>query len=113
MRISNPDCSPVGINRWHTATTPTGFAEIVSDDLRESEGMVSVLTFDTAWSRLAKANDSPFQLKRHGRQRRQVNEDGVLAAHPGNVLGLNAAQISHVAAAVRLSIGVDELTIET
>jgi hypothetical protein len=33
MRVSNPDRSPVGINRRNTAPTPTGFAEIVSDDL--------------------------------------------------------------------------------
>src|SRR5947208_15684307 len=31
MRVSNPDCSPVGINRRNTAPTPTGFAEIVGD----------------------------------------------------------------------------------
>jgi len=35
-----------------------------------------------------------------------------LAAHSGNVLGLDAAEISYVAAAVRFGIGVDELTIE-
>jgi len=33
MRVSNPDCSPVGINRWDATPTPTGFAKIVSDDL--------------------------------------------------------------------------------
>jgi hypothetical protein len=32
MRVTNPDCSPVGINRRNTAPTPTGFAEIVRDD---------------------------------------------------------------------------------
>src|SRR5947207_11851510 len=32
MRVSNPDRSPIRINRWGTAPTPTGFAEIVSDD---------------------------------------------------------------------------------
>jgi hypothetical protein len=31
MRVSNPDRSPVGINRRYPAPTPTGFAEIVSD----------------------------------------------------------------------------------
>src|SRR4029453_13430708 len=31
MRVPNPDCLPVGINRLNTAPTPTGFAEIVSD----------------------------------------------------------------------------------
>jgi hypothetical protein len=31
MRVRNPDCSPVGINRWDAAPIPTGFAEIVSD----------------------------------------------------------------------------------
>jgi hypothetical protein len=31
MRVSNPDRSPVGINRGDAAPTRTGFAEIVSD----------------------------------------------------------------------------------
>jgi hypothetical protein len=31
MRVSNPDRSPVGINRRDTAPTPTGFAEIIRD----------------------------------------------------------------------------------
>ena len=29
MRVGNEDCSPVRIYGWHTAPTPTGFAEIV------------------------------------------------------------------------------------
>ncbi len=37
----------------------------------------------------------------------------MLAAHPGNILSLDTAEISHVAAAIRFGIGVDELTIET
>jgi hypothetical protein len=32
MRVRNPERSPVGINRWETAPTPTGLAEIVGDD---------------------------------------------------------------------------------
>jgi hypothetical protein len=32
VRVSNPDRLPVGINGRDTAPTPTGFAEIVSDD---------------------------------------------------------------------------------
>ena len=32
MRVCNPDRSPVGINRLDAAPTPTGFAELVSDD---------------------------------------------------------------------------------
>jgi hypothetical protein len=35
----------------------------------------------------------------------------MLAAHPRNILRLDAAEISDVAAAVRFSIGVDQLTI--
>jgi hypothetical protein len=31
MRSSNPDRSPVGINRCDTAPTPSGFAEIIGD----------------------------------------------------------------------------------
>src|SRR4029450_13195311 len=30
--VCNRDRSPVGINRWDAAPTPTGFAEIVSDN---------------------------------------------------------------------------------
>src|SRR5438876_9277991 len=48
---------------------------IISDDFRESEGMVSVLTFNTAWSRFRERNESFFQLERYRRQRRQMNED--------------------------------------
>ena len=32
MRISNPDCSPLGIDGWDPAQTPSGFLEIVGDD---------------------------------------------------------------------------------
>jgi hypothetical protein len=32
MRVSNPDRSPVGINRCDAAPTPTCFTEITSDD---------------------------------------------------------------------------------
>jgi hypothetical protein len=33
MRVCNPDCPPLTINGRNTAPTPTGFAEIVGDDL--------------------------------------------------------------------------------
>ena len=32
MRVSNKDCSPVAIHRRDPTSTPSGFAEIVSDD---------------------------------------------------------------------------------
>jgi hypothetical protein len=32
MRVSNPDCSPIVVNRWDAAPTPSGFAKIVRDD---------------------------------------------------------------------------------
>jgi hypothetical protein len=34
MRVYNPDPSPFGINARHPTPTPTGFAEIVSDDFQ-------------------------------------------------------------------------------
>jgi hypothetical protein len=34
MCVCNPDRLPVGINGCDTAPTPTGFAEIVGDDLQ-------------------------------------------------------------------------------
>ena len=36
-----------------------------------------------------------------------------MAAHPGNILGLDAAKIPYIAAAIRFCIGIDELAIET
>jgi hypothetical protein len=33
VRVSNPDRLPVGIDRGDAAPAPTGFAEIVCDDL--------------------------------------------------------------------------------
>jgi hypothetical protein len=35
MCVNNPDCLPLRINRCDAAPTPTGFAEIVSDDFPE------------------------------------------------------------------------------
>jgi len=32
MCVNNPDCSPARVRSCDTASTPTGFAEIVSDD---------------------------------------------------------------------------------
>jgi hypothetical protein len=32
MRVRNPDCSPVEVHGCNAAPTPTGFAEMVSDD---------------------------------------------------------------------------------
>jgi hypothetical protein len=45
MRISNPDRSPIGINRGDAAPAPTGFAEIVSDDFPILHLMSSVAPF--------------------------------------------------------------------
>ena len=40
-----------------------------------------------------------------------MNQDRVFAAHPLLGFALNAAEISHVAAAVRFAIAIDDLTI--
>ena len=32
MRVGNPDCAAFTIKDGHTAPTPSGFAEIISDD---------------------------------------------------------------------------------
>jgi hypothetical protein len=45
MRVHNPDPSPVEINRRSAAPTPTGFAEIVSDDFPGFHLMSSVAPF--------------------------------------------------------------------
>jgi hypothetical protein len=34
MRVGNKDRSPLAIQSWHTAPTPSGFAEIVGDDFQ-------------------------------------------------------------------------------
>ena len=57
-------------------------------------------------------NESLFQLEGHSRQRRQMNQDRMFAAHPLAGFALNAAEISHVAAAVGFAVGVDDLAIE-
>ena len=68
-RVNNPDRSPLGINRSHAAPTPSGLAEIVSDnfpvlhfaaylrsqsDVRINEELPVVLVrllFDKFWTR--------------------------------------------------------------
>jgi hypothetical protein len=49
MCVNNPDCLPLRINGWDTAPTPTGFAEIVSDDFTiTSRPEGAMLGFDFA-----------------------------------------------------------------
>jgi hypothetical protein len=42
VRVSNPDRSPVGINRRDTAPTPTGFPEIVGDYFPEFHSIAEI-----------------------------------------------------------------------
>src|SRR6266404_5598642 len=42
-----------------------------------------------------------------------LNQDRLLAAHPMHAFALHAAEISHVAAAVGLRVGVDDLAIKS
>jgi hypothetical protein len=42
MRVGNEDCSPVAIHGGDAAPTPTGFAEIVSDDFTGTRGRICV-----------------------------------------------------------------------
>ena len=42
-----------------------------------------------------------------------MNQDRVFATHPLAGFALNATEISHIAAAIRFAIGVDELAIES
>ena len=42
-----------------------------------------------------------------------MNQDRVFATHPLAGFALNAAEVSHVAAAVRFAVGVNDLTIES
>ena len=58
-------------------------------------------------------NESLFQLEGHSRQRRQMNQDRVFAAHPFAGFALHAAEISHVAPPVGFAVGVDDLTVES
>jgi hypothetical protein len=49
-----------------------------------------------------------FERKRQWRQGQQVDQNPMFATHPEYILGLDAAEISDVAAAVGFSIGVDD-----
>ena len=73
-----------------------------------------MLDDDLCLKKLPRVNQTLFlQLEGKGSQRWQLDEDGMSAAHPGNVFGLGTAKISNVTSAVRFGIGVDELAIET
>src|SRR5438874_9198180 len=74
------------------------------------KGSVSLLTQHS--SRPRQRNESPVQLEGEGRQRRQMNQDRMFAAHPFASFALNATEISYVAAAVGFAVGVDDLAIE-
>ena len=65
------------------------------------------------WHKLDESVESFLQLERDCSQRRQVNDDGMLAAHPLASSAVDAAEISDVAAAVRFGVGFDELAVET
>jgi hypothetical protein len=50
MCIDNPDCSPLRIHTCNTVPTPTGFAEIVSDDFPVFHaGVLPLLLFTQQW----------------------------------------------------------------
>jgi hypothetical protein len=57
MRVSNEDRSPVAIHRCDAAPTPTGFAEIVSDDFPVPFHAVPILSLCTP-----RGNDEVIQL---------------------------------------------------
>src|ERR1041385_463329 len=63
--------------------------------------------------RLAQAPLRLLQLEGHGRQRRQVDEDGMFAAHPLSIFALHTAVIANIAATVRVGVGVDDLAIKS
>ena len=65
------------------------------------------------WHKLDESVESFLQLERDCSQRRLVNDDGMLAAHPLVSFAVDAAEIPYVAAAVRFAIGVDDLAVET
>src|SRR5690242_110806 len=55
----------------------------------------------------------PLQLKRQCRQRRQMNEDRMFAAHPLAGFAVGASEISYIAATVSFAVGVDDFAVET
>src|SRR3954447_22039808 len=76
---------------------------IIFDDLRRSDCREkkfgsrrpkSISRLHDSW--LAFGQRSAFQLKRHRRKRRQMDDDRVFAAHPLAVFALDAAEISYV-----------------
>src|SRR4029450_9292958 len=63
--VCNPDRSPVGINRCNAAPTPSGFAEIVSDDFPVLYGCFSSQSFWKAGS-ARKGSQIGSSLRRAG-----------------------------------------------
>jgi hypothetical protein len=58
-------------------------------------------------------NESSLQLERHSRQRRQMDQDRMLAAHPLPIFSLDTAVVANVAPAIRFGVGVDDFMVET
>ena len=54
-----------------------------------------------------------LQFKGHRREGWQLNDDGMFSRHPRNIFAPGAAVIADIAAAVRLRIGVDDLSIKS
>jgi hypothetical protein len=58
------------------------------------------------------AISSLLQFEGNCCQWRQVNDDGMFAAHPLASFAMDAAEVSYIAAAVGFAVGVDELVIK-
>src|SRR5262245_20039627 len=56
MRVGNEDCLFVGIHSCNTAPTPTGLAEVVSDDIPVFHRLGSYCTVNTSLSQEGSCN---------------------------------------------------------
>ena len=62
--------------------------------------------------RAGAAISSLLQFEGNCCQRRQVNDDRMVAAHPLASFAVDAPEVSYVAAAVRFAVGIEKLAIE-
>jgi hypothetical protein len=88
----------------HVSLTHEGFASLEASSFLEAS-LLSIFKF-------SENAQSLFQFEGYSRQRRQINQDGVFAAHPFSSFALNPTQISYVAAAVGFAVGIYDLAVE-
>jgi hypothetical protein len=67
--VSNPDCSPFGINSGYAAPTPIPFAEIISDDFPRLRNFVPPFPYNQVTMKGPPTNETIPQPQRQGAAR--------------------------------------------